>query len=311
MEATSKLRDKRVLVTGATGFIGANMCRRLASCHAEVHGVSRIKQSRTNDSAEWWQTDLSDIEATRRLLRTVHPDFVCHLAGLATGSRSLEAVLPTLENNLVATVNLLVAASEVGCSRLLLAGSLEEPDELDGKTFPCSPYAAAKWASSGYARMFHALYKMPVTVARIFMVYGPGDPNRTRLVPYVIEALLQGETPKLASGVRLVDWIYVDDVVNGLLAMLSAPGIEGRTIDLGSGTLTSIHDLVMQVIDLTGSAIVPAFGARPDPPFERTRVAAAGQTHRLIGWRAETPLREGLERTVSAYKERLQAVSCP
>jgi len=125
--------------------------------------------------------------------------------------------------------NLLIAGAENSAGRMVLAGSFEEPDEVD--TAPCSPYAAAKWAASGYARMFHALYQVPVVVAKIFMVYGPGQLDYTKLIPYVTLSLLRGEAPMLSSGARLVDWIYVDDVVDGLIGCAQAPGIEGRTVN--------------------------------------------------------------------------------
>jgi UDP-glucose 4-epimerase len=98
---------------------------------------------------------------------------------------------------------------------------------------PCSPYAAAKWSVSGYARMFRALYQIPVVIAKIFMVYGSGQTDHTKLIPYVILSLLRGEAPRLSSGVRLVDWIFVDDVVDGLIGCAQTHGIDGRTVEFG------------------------------------------------------------------------------
>ncbi len=124
-----------------------------------------------------------------------------------------------------------MACTEIGCHRIVLAGSLEEPDLDQGSGPPSSPYAAAKWASNAYARMFHDLYQTPVVTAKLFMVYGP-EQNPRFLIPHVISSLLEGVAPKVSSGNRSVDWIYVDDVVSGLLAMADAPDIEGGTIDL-------------------------------------------------------------------------------
>ena len=75
--------------------------------------------------------------------------------------------------------------------------------------------------------MFHALYKLPVVIARVFMVYGPAQQDLTKLVPYVILSILRGETPKISSGGRPVDWIYVSDVVDGFMALAERPGIDG------------------------------------------------------------------------------------
>src|SRR5271155_2900674 len=98
--------------------------------------------------------------------------------------------------------------------------------------------------------MFSALYQTQVVVAKIFMVYGPGQSDHTKLIPYVTTSLLRGEAPKLSSGVRSVDWIYVDDVVEGLIRCAEAPGIDGRTIELGSGKMASIREVVQQLSEL-------------------------------------------------------------
>ena len=171
----------------------------------------------------------------RSLFRNIRPDIIFHLASHVKGAPNLEHVLPTFHSNLQSTVNLLTLAAEKGCRRMVLTGSLAEPEPENGELFPSAPYAAAKWASSGYARMFHALYQLPVVIARVFMVYGPAQQDLTKLIPYVTLSLLRGETPKITSGGRLVDWIYVSDVVDGFVALGQAPGIDGATLDLGFG----------------------------------------------------------------------------
>ena len=100
-----------------------------------------------------------------------------------------------------------------------------------------SPYAAAKWAAAGYGRMFHSLYDTPVVILRPFMTYGPGQAS-TKLIPAVTLALLRASGPRLSSGRHRSDWVYISDVIEGFVAAATVPGIEGKTIDLGSGTLT-------------------------------------------------------------------------
>jgi nucleoside-diphosphate-sugar epimerase len=212
-------------------------------------------------------------------------------------------VWPTFEGNLVSTVNLLTIASEIGCQRIILAGSLEEPECESGETVPCSPYAAAKGASSSYARMFHALYQTPVVVARFFMVYGPGQQDVSKLIPYVTLSLLNKQPPKLGSGQRQIDWVYVDDVVDGLIAAAHTPNIEGRAIDLGSGTLLSIRTIVQQLSDRIDPQIELLWGAFPDRSMEQTRVANISRTYDTMGWKPKTSLATGLERTVDWYRE--------
>jgi len=311
---------RKALVTGARGFIGSALCRRLTASGVEVHAVSRnppenpehwwhavagdTSLASGSPMIQWWKADLVELEATRRLIGTIQPDAIFHLASFVTGSRKLDIVLPVLQNNFVTSFNILLAAAEKSAGRIVLAGSLEEPDEMD--PVPCSPYAAAKWAASGYARMFGALYQIPVVIAKIFMVYGPGQSDRTKLIPYVITSLLRRDVPGLSSGVRLVDWIFVEDVVDGLIGCAQATGIDGRTVEFGSGELHSIREVVQQLVDLLPCTVYPKFGALPDRPLERVKKADIAESHRLTGWQPSTSLIVGLTRTVEWYKSEAQ-----
>lgn len=297
-----------VLVTGGSGFIGSWLCDRLGHLGAAVHAVSRRARNEPAGGVTWRQGDLADPETVNRLFAEIRPDIVFHLASEVTGSREIKLVLPTLQANLLSSVNILVAATEHRCKRLVMAGSLEEPDEADSAVaVPTSPYAAAKWSASGYARMFHALYQTPVAIARLFMVYGPCQQDLRKLIPYVTLALLRGESPKLSSGLRPVDWIYAEDVAAGLLAMGLQPGIDGGTFNLGSGELVTTRRVVEMLCEIIGGGVAPEFGALPDRPMERVKQADIVNTGRVLGWRPAVDLRQGLERTVDWYRGELDA----
>jgi UDP-glucose 4-epimerase len=293
------LAGGRALVTGATGFIGSALCRRLVASGMEVHGVSRVARS-TRDGIRWWTADLSDGDAAHRILRQARPDVAFHLASHVSGDRALGAVAPTLRDNLLTTVNLLTAAAEAGGTRVVLTGSMEEP--APDEPAPSSPYAAAKAAASAYARLFDQLYGLQVVNLRVFMVYGPGQRDGTKLVPYVISSLLRGEGPKLSSGRREVDWVYVDDVVAAFVAAAASEKAPGTTVDVGSGELVSIRSLVERIHALVGGDVRPVFGALPDRPGERPRVADLAPSQETIGWGPSTPLDVGLARTIEWFR---------
>jgi len=303
----SRLSGRKFLITGASGFIGSHLSRRLCESGAEVHAISRTLRHSEEKGVRWWQGDIADTGAVMNLFSVIRPEIIIHLAACVTGRRELEVVLPTLRDNLVSSVNLLTAAANGGCSRIVLAGSLEEPDSGEGQTIPCSPYAASKWSASAYGRMFYQLYGLPVVIARLFMTYGPAQLDVQKLIPYVILSLLQGTPPKLTDGSRPVDWIYIDDVTDGLLAMSQAPGIEGHTIDIGFGTLVPIRTVVQQLVELTDARTQPLFSALPDRPYERVRVADIADTRVKLGWKPTISLGEGLARTVAWYREHLNA----
>jgi nucleoside-diphosphate-sugar epimerase len=179
---------------------------------------------------------------------------------------------------------------------------MEEPEEDDNIDIPCSPYAAAKWASSGYARMFHALYGTPVVTARIFMVYGPAQQDLNKLIPYVTLSLLRNEAPKLTVGKRKIDWIYVTDVVEGLIMIAIAEDVEGCIVDLGSGSLVSIRTIVQHLVDFIDPHIEPLFGELPDRPGEQERIADVENTYKMIGWKPRISLQRGLKVTIDWYR---------
>lgn len=290
------------LITGGTGFIGSRLCELLRASGWVVHSASRRPEG-SAAADRHWRVDLTDPDATLELVKAAHPDYVFHLASHVWGAPDLKHVLPTFQSNLQTTVNLLTVLAEVGCCRrFVVTGSLVEPEEGSRESVPNSPYAASKWASSDYVRMFHALYGLPCAIARVFMVYGPAQQDPTKLIPYVIASVLRGEAPKISSGRHRIDWVYVDDVAYGLAKMALLPDLQGQTVDLGSGSQVSTADLVEEICELMGGGVRPLLGAIPDRPMEPTRVARVDDTHRLLGWAPHTTREEGLGLTIEWYR---------
>ncbi|WP_188188519.1 NAD-dependent epimerase/dehydratase family protein [Nonomuraea sp. SYSU D8015] len=306
-------KGRRALVTGASGFIGGHLAARLAALEADVHAVSRRAQaagavSRRAHAAgggdggtvHWHQADLRDQQATAELLAEVSPDVVFHLASEVNGARDPEMVPVTLAGNLQTTVNLLTAAVRHEC-RMVLAGSIEEPRPGNGHAAAPSPYAMAKSAASGYADLYRQLWGLPCTILRPSMVYGPAQPDTTKLVPYVTLALLRGEEPRLTSGAKVADWVYVDDVVAAFVSAAVDDRAIGQSFDVGTGVKTSVRELVELLYGIAGAAARPSFGAVADRPLDIPQVADVGPAFDLIGWRPTVELTDGLRRTVAWY----------
>jgi UDP-glucose 4-epimerase len=276
----------------------------LADVGAVVHLASRSLEPGRDGSTTRWRADLSEPDAARRLLNDAAPDLIFHLAGHASAAPALDQVQHTLHKDLVTAVNVLCAAAETRGCRVILTGSLTEPFGGGPEEAPGSPYAAAKWATTAYGRMFHALYQLPVVIVRPFMSYGPGQAT-SKLIPHVTLALLRGESPPLASGRQAFDWIYVDDVVAGFIAAGATAGVEGATLDLGTGILTTVREVVERLVRLTGAPATPAFGRVPDRPLEHPRRANVEATRARLGWVARVPLEDGLARTVAWCRDAL------
>jgi nucleoside-diphosphate-sugar epimerase len=299
----SEFVGRKVLVAGASGFLGGKLSARLAQIGADVIAISRNSPAAIHEGVRWQQVDASNITAVRQLYCEERPDIVCQLCGQPDGARNVDLVLPIFESDVRTTINFLIAAVEYPVHRFITTASLEEPILMEP---PTSPYSAAKVASTAYARMFHLVFGVPVVILRPFMTYGPGQPN-TKVVAYILNCLLRGEPPKLSSGSRLVDWIYIDDVISGFLAGMTAHGIEGGTFDLGSGVLVTIQDVAETLSSLTNAKVRPAFSVLPERLAETIRAADIKEARLKLGWQPRVPLDEGLRLTVEECKQRFSS----
>ena len=198
----------------------------------------------------------------------------------------------------------MTAATGAGRPRIVLAGSMEEPHPGEVRMRASSPYAVSKWACAAYARLFYDLWSLPTVVLRVAMAYGPGQPDEAKLVPYVINCLLDGRAPGLSSGTRQIDWVYIDDVVDAFLAAASAASVEGRSLDIGSGQPVDIRQTVTMLQQIVGSDVPARFGALQDRKYDSARIADVSESGPLLGWRARVGLMDGLERTIDWYRAR-------
>jgi nucleoside-diphosphate-sugar epimerase len=191
--------------------------------------------------------------------------------------------------------------------RVVLVGSSYEygarrsDDELD----PFNPYSASKAAAWAFARAAYNAWGIPVVWVRPFQVYGPGQLHRA-LVPAAIIAALRDEDFRMTGGEQQRDFVYVDDVVEGLLAAGAVSGIEGRVLDFGTGQLRRIYDVVARIWSLTGSEGEILAGALPYRPGEVPAISAnVRRTRLLTGWESKTSLDTGLRWTIDAIRSHL------
>lgn len=300
---TDEAIPRRALVTGAAGFLGRHLVARLLGDGVDVHGVSRIPRA-VPAEVRWHQSAFVDATEIDHLVRAVRPDVIFHLAGKVTSAFELDRVAPTFSSLLTSTVHTLTSATKHGVTRIVLAGSFTEPDER-GAAAP-SPYAAAKACASLYARTFHGLYRTPVVVVRIFMAYGPGQ-RPSQLVPHAIASLLQKRAPLLSDGSYAADWIYVDDVVEGLLRAARRPTLCGRTVELGTGRLSTVREVAERIAALLDARIPLRFGDRPEGTHPVRPAADVAATRALLDWHPSITLDDGLGRTIAWLRQGLEA----
>lgn len=294
------LEGQRILVTGATGFIGGHVVELLSRAGVDVHGVGRAADPTTafDTSVTWHRCDLSDAEQTRLAVQAAAPQQIVHLASLVKGARDPDLLLPMFEANTASTVHLLEACREFGVSRIQLAGSLEEPDGPD--QVATSPYALSKAASHLYGDYYRHATDLEVVNLQIFMVYGPAQRDEKKLIPYVIRSLQAGDAPSLSSGGRQVDWVYVGDVAQGI-ARCCVGASATVPVPLGTGSLATVREVVERLAKLAGSGSEPQFGSMVDRSDEVEKVADTELTESLLGWAPNTDLDAGLQATLDWY----------
>lgn len=246
--------------------------------------------------------ELSDVDSLSAAVATMRPDVVFHLGGRVSGAVDPKLVGPTFGSLLASSIALLSAAETGQVGRLVLLGSTDEP-ETGGQ--PASPYGAAKGAMTAYARLFVSAFAAPVVCVRPAETFGPGQAPG-KLLPYVAASALRGERPRLSSGRRRGDWVFVDDVVDGLMAAARAAP-DGADLDLGTGVLRSNRTMVQGLLKALGSDIVPEWGALPDRPHEPERVADVDRTAHVIGWSPTVSVGDGLRRTADAARAQMLA----
>jgi dTDP-glucose 4,6-dehydratase len=252
-----------VLVTGGTGFLGRHLTQCLVALGAKVTVALREDES----------------------LEEINDPFIAPDAALRV--------------NLHGTVNLLRACTSARVRRIVVVGTSYEYGS-SGELDPGNVYAASKVAAWAFSRMYYRAYGVPVVVARPFNVYGPGQ-NAHALIPSAVAAAVADQNFPTTPGEQERDFIYVQDVILGFLAAACAEGIEGRSVDLGTGHATPVRDVVRRIFALTGSRGEPQIGALSyRPGVVHKLVADAEKAARMTGWHATTSLEEGLHITIDA-----------
>jgi nucleoside-diphosphate-sugar epimerase len=174
-----------------------------------------------------------------------------------------------------------------------------------------SPYSASKFAAERFCRVLHQGTGAPVVLVRPFNAYGPAQ-TADRIIPEVIVRALRGEDLKMTQGRQTREFNYVADLVDGLLACATVPGIEGELFNLGCEHDISIRDVTTLILKLMGNPVQAHFGALPDRPTEIwTMCSDATRAHDILGWHSAHSLEEGLEKTIAWYRDEVANPNSP
>lgn len=310
-EGASKDVARRVLLTGASGFIGRHCIRPLIERGFEVVGTYRSSQPSAIEGVRWIRADLLEGGAARRLVEEERTTHLLHLAWYVEPGKMIGHV-----DNLAwvgSSVELLRHFHDSGGTRCVVGGSCYEYDWRYGycneELTPRKPdtlYGAAKNGLAEVLLGYCAATGLSGAWARMFFLYGPHE-NQRRLVPSVILSLLKGAPAQSSHGEQIRDYMHVQDVADGLVALLdsSARG----AYNLASGRATSIRAIVEALGELTGRPDLLRLGAIPARANDAPMVIGdPGMAQRAFGWKSAIPLREGLHATVEWWRKQLTAV---
>jgi NAD dependent epimerase/dehydratase len=307
--------NKKVLVTGAGGFIGSHLTERLVSCGAQTRALIHynsssswgwLEQSPHKDEIEIVQGDIRDADSLQSALNGC--DVVFHLAALIAIPYSYQAPLSYVRTNVEGTLNVLQAALKESVERVVHTSTSEvygsartvpinEAHPLQGQ----SPYSASKIGADKIAESFHLSFGLPVVTVRPFNTFGPRQSARA-VIPTIVTQALADEPIRLGSLEPTRDLNYVADTVAGFIKAAESPNAVGETVNLGTGREISIGDLARTILGSMGKElpiVTDDNRIRPERSEVDRLCADAGKARELLGWRPEYSLEMGLEQTIS------------
>ncbi|NYT04799.1 MAG: SDR family NAD(P)-dependent oxidoreductase [Methanomicrobiales archaeon] len=313
---------KKVLVTGAGGFIGSHLVERLvtegADVTAFVHYNSRNDWGMLESIAggespiEVFAGDIADGGAVRACMKDT--DVVFHLAALIGIPYSYHAPASYVATNITGTLNVLQAARESGVSRVVHTSTsevygtaqytpIDEKHPLQGQ----SPYSATKIGADKIAESFFRSFGVPVATLRPFNTFGPRQSTRA-VIPTIITQALTSDTVRLGSLDPVRDLTYVADTVSAFVKIAAAPGAVGETVNAGSGrgvTIGELADLIIRRVNPDAAIVADQQRIRPEKSEVMTLICDNRKARECIGWTPSYSLEEGIDRTIAWMRDHL------
>jgi NAD dependent epimerase/dehydratase len=312
---------KKVVVTGAGGFIGSHLVEALVKEGASVTAVVRYNSNSLignlgfldRNSRDAVKIAAGNIEDSDFMYNTIkRQDIVLHLAALIAIPYSYEAPRSYIRTNVEGTLNVLEAARRYDVDRVVHTSTSEvygtalrvpigEDHPLQGQ----SPYSASKIGADKLAESYHRSFGTPVMTLRPFNTFGPRQSARAFIPTIISQALARGEV-RLGSLTPERDMTFVSDTVAGFMAAAVTPGIEGTTINLGTGETHSVGwfaERLLTLVNLSAPVVQEKERMRPEQSEVRKLVSDNALARELMGWRPKVTLDDGLRQTIDFVKE--------
>ncbi|RQW80489.1 MAG: NAD-dependent epimerase/dehydratase family protein [Methanothrix sp.] len=315
----TSLNGKRVLITGATGFIGANLARMALLEGSDVYIITRTESDKwrigdiLGDIVEYnadYDVDLLDQDKLNRIIARIRPEVIYHTATYG-GRPGQKDTLKIVQTNLIGTINLIKACRKFGFDLFVNTGSsseygvkeraMHEGDLLE----PVNDYGVSKSAATQYCRAVAKNEDLPIVTLRLFSPYGSYEES-TRLIPSVILSCLKGMKPKISSPYFVRDFVYIQDVLDAYAKLSNVPCLSGEVFNIGSGKQCTVGDVANKIIELSCGGFELETGAPQAWPNEPKKWEAdISKANDILGWKPKYDLENGLAETIRWFEKNI------
>jgi UDP-glucose 4-epimerase len=318
------ITNKRILVAGGAGFIGSHVCEKLLDYNPETIIIAddfslgkqrNIPKLSCDERIKLYIVDASQYNLMQNLLKMEPIDIVFNLAVVPLPA-SLEKPKNCIDKNILITSTLCELLYKDFYKSLIHISSSEaygtsvytnKPMDENHPTYPTTPYAASKLACDHIALSYHKTFGLDIAIARPFNAYGPrqNEQSYAGVIPLTISRILRGEPPVIhGDGLQTRDYTYVEDIASAIPRFYEEKATRGKIINLASGREITIKELIhkiMEIMDYNG----PVIQTPPRPGDVRRHLGDISLAQKLINYKPKTDFQEGLEKTISWYKQNL------
>ncbi len=294
----------KLLVLGGNGYLGNKIILQALEKNWKVVSVSKKRNSRQLEHKNLKNLffDMTNLKKLKSLSR-YHFDYVVNVSGYVDHSLFCKNGIEIANNHLIMVLNLISILSRKKLKKFMQIGSSEEYGVESSslietnRELPFTPYAASKVALTHFLQMLHRSESFPVSIMRLFLVYGPNQKSN-RIIPYVIKNCQTNQAFKISEGKQLRDFIYIDDAVDAIFLALKSSKSNGQIYNLGSGKGITIRVLVNQIRKIIGGG-KPKFGSYKNLRQEnKSLVAKISKIKKDLKWKPKINLENGLNRTI-------------
>ncbi len=311
------LKDTTIVITGGNGFLGAHLATRLLTEKSKIHILDLFKHyNKLNPYIEpikahikLHNVDLRNFTKVSEKIKEIQPEIIYHLAAITTVRDKIKDINKAIAINICGTTNLFRAIEKVRLKRYIYIGTSEEygDSQVPFKEFqplsPTSLYSASKASSEMFCIAVRKMYDIPITILRLFNLYGPAQ-KPTMLIPALIISCLEKKDFKATEGAQYREWNYVEDSVSAIVKATVTKKAIGEIINIGCGKEYSIKEVILKIINKFGYTIKPLFGALPYRKAEIWHMYCDNtKAKKLLNWVPKYSLDEGLDKTIAWYKD--------